>query len=92
MGETGFPPNDRCPSGRTGKRFADCCLVEGVKVDTLRENTITALRSEGALLEIVFAYERTGIVVFRGLRSQWSAADLDEWEDAIAEYRELHAR
>jgi hypothetical protein len=36
----------------------------------------------------VYAYERTGIVVISGLRAVWSAADLDEWDDAIAEYNE----
>lgn len=91
MGEKVFPPSKRCPCGRTGKPFAECCLAEGVNVEMLRESTITSLRNIGAPPEVVYAYERTGIVVFGGLRAVWSAADLDEWDDAIAEYLEKHA-
>jgi hypothetical protein len=88
MGEKIFPPSERCPCGRTGKPFAECCLAEGVNVEKLRENVIAALREAGAPPEIVYAYERTGMLVMSGLRAVWSAADLDEWDDAIAEYRE----
>ena len=91
MGEKIFPPSERCPCGRTGKPFAECCLAEGVNVDKLRENTIAALREVGAPSEIVHAYERTVMLVLDGMRAVWSAADLDEWDDAIAEYRELNA-
>jgi hypothetical protein len=62
-----------------------------VNAEKLRENTITALRASGAPPEIVYAYERTGMLVVAGLRAVWSAADLDEWDDAIPEYREQHA-
>jgi hypothetical protein len=88
MGEKIFPPSERCPCGRTGKPFAECCLAEGVNVEKLRQNVMTALRHAGAAPEIVYAYERTGILVVDGLREVWSAADLDEWDDAIAEYLE----
>jgi hypothetical protein len=91
MGEKIFPPSECCPCGRTGRPFAECCLAEGVNLETLRENTITALRAAGAPPEIVYAYEWTGMIVVVGLRAVWSAADLDEWGDAIAEYREQHA-
>ena len=91
MGEKRFPSNERCPCGRTGKPFAECCLAEGVNLDRLREDTVTALKAAGAAPEIVYAYERTGMLVVGGLRAVWSAADLDEWDDAIAEYREQHA-
>ncbi len=83
-GIEGVSPTERCACG-SGKPFAECCLTEGVNLDKLRENTITALRSTGAPPEIVYAYERTGMLVVGGLRAVWSAADLDEWEDAIAE-------
>lgn len=90
MGEKIFPPSERCPCGRTGKPFAECCLAEGVNVEKLRENTIAALLAASAQPEIVYAYERTGMLVVAGLRAVWSAADLDEWDDAVAEYREQH--
>lgn len=45
-------------------------------MDKLRENTITALRYAGAPPEIVYAYERTGILAvcaMFGLRPTWTS-------------------
>jgi hypothetical protein len=85
-----FPATDRCPCGRTGEPFAECCLAEGVNLESLRENTMKAMRDAGVAPELVYAYERTGMIVVQGLRSIWSAADLDEWDDAVSEYSEQH--
>lgn len=77
----------RCPCG-SGKRFAACCQLVDVDLDELKANTVAALRAASAAPEFVYAYERTGLVVFAHLRDRFSAADLDEWDDAVAEYRE----
>lgn len=79
--------NIRCPCG-SGQPFAQCCQARDIDLDALRADTITALRSTGAAPEFVYAYERTGLVVFAQYRNRFSAADLDEWDDAVAEYRE----
>jgi hypothetical protein len=46
------------------------------------------MRAAGIPPELVYAYERTGLIVTRENRTLMSAADLDEWEDAIAEHHE----
>jgi uncharacterized protein YchJ len=81
--------NVRCPCG-SAETFGRCCQAKDIDLDALRADTITALRSTGALPEFVYAYERTGLIVVTTYRDRFSAADLDEWDDAVAEYRELH--
>jgi hypothetical protein len=81
--------NVRCPCG-SGKTFARCCQAKDIDLDALRADTVTALRTTGAAPEFVYAYERTGLIVFANYRDRFSAADLDEWDDAVAEYREKH--
>ncbi len=53
-------------------------------------NAIEAMRAAGIRPALVYAYERTGLIVTHENRHLMSAADLDEWEDSIAEYEELH--
>ena len=78
-----------CPCA-SGKTFGQCCQAEDVDPDALRENTVTALRAAGAAPELVYAYERTGLVVISTYRNRFSAADLDEWDDAVCEFREKY--
>jgi hypothetical protein len=80
----------RCPCG-SGKKFALCCQLAHIDLDALKADTVTALRAANAAPEFIYAYERTGLIVFAHLRDRFSAADLDEWDDAVAEYRETHA-
>jgi len=81
--------NVRCPCG-SGKTFACCCQAKDVDLDALRADILKSLRSTNAAPEFVYAYERTGLLVFAPYRENFSAADLDEWDDAVAEYRETH--
>jgi hypothetical protein len=48
------------------------------------------MRAAGIRPALVYAFERTGLIVTRENRHLISAADLDEWEDAIAEFKETH--
>lgn len=58
--------------------------------DALRKNTVEAMRAAGIKPALIYAHERTGLIVTTENRQFMSAADLDEWEDAVAEYYELH--
>ncbi len=79
----------RCPCG-SGKSFGRCCQTKAVDLDALKADTLTALQAANAAPEFVYAYERTGLIVFAQYRDRFSAADLDEWDDAVAEWRENH--
>jgi len=79
----------RCSCG-TGKDFGSCCQTEDVDLDALKADTLAALHAANASPEFVYAYERTGLIVFAQYRDRFSAADLDEWDDAVAEWRENH--
>ena len=51
------------------------------------------MRASGVDPAMVYAYERTHLIITSDFREKHmldAAADLDEWDDAIAEYRELH--
>jgi hypothetical protein len=58
--------------------------------DALRESTVQAMRAAGIRPALIYAHERTGLIVTSQNRHLISAADLDEWDDAVAEYYELH--
>jgi hypothetical protein len=58
--------------------------------DSLRESTTQAMRAAGIRPALIYAYERTGLLVTTENRHLISAADLNEWDDAVAEYYELH--
>ena len=58
--------------------------------DALREDTIAAMRAAGIRPALIYAYERTGLLVTSENRHLIPDADLDEWDDAVAEYDELH--
>jgi uncharacterized protein YchJ len=81
--------NIRCPCG-SGEMFVRCCQAKDIDLNALKANTVTALRAAGVAPEFVYAYERTGLIVVSSYRDRFSAADLDEWDDAVAEYREGH--
>src|SRR4051812_15568956 len=65
-------------------------LLSDEEVAKLKAATVETMRAAGIAPALVYAYERTGLIVTRENRTLMSAADLDEWEDAIAEYREAH--
>lgn len=50
------------------------------------------MRAAGVDPAIVYAYERTHLMITAEHRDRplAFAADLDEWDDAVAEYRENH--
>ena len=60
-------------------------------VAKLKAATAEAMRAAGVRPALIYAYERTGLIVTRENRALMSAADLDEWEDAIAEYEETNS-
>jgi uncharacterized protein YchJ len=89
MGSPEFPPTDRCPCG-SGKTFIECCQPKGVDNAALHASTVEAMRESGVDDALIYAYERTHLIVSTHHRETLSAADLDEWDDAVAEYRETH--
>lgn len=89
MGRKPFPESERCPCG-SGNTFSQCCQAKDVGEAALRESTIAAMRAASLAPEFIYAYERTGLIVGSEYRNRFSAADLDEWDDAVTEYRELH--
>jgi hypothetical protein len=62
--------------------------VDGRAETQRRRDVPAAMRSADIKPEFVYAYERTGLLVTLDNRHLFSAADLDEWDDAVAEYRE----
>lgn len=58
--------------------------------DALHESTVQAMRAAGIRPALIYAHERTGLIVTSQNRHLISATDLDEWEDAVAEYYELY--
>ncbi|HEY4179444.1 MAG TPA: SEC-C domain-containing protein [Kofleriaceae bacterium] len=89
---TEFPPTERCPCGSRDK-FEYCCEPKGVDDSALHDATVASLRAKGADPAFVYAYERTHLIITAAFREKnllEAAADLDEWDDAVAEYRELH--
>jgi hypothetical protein len=60
--------------------------------DLLHAATAESMRASGLDPALVYAYERTRLIVTDEHREAGvlSAADLDEWDDAVAEFRELH--
>lgn len=66
-------------------------LLDDAEVEAVKASTVEALRAAGVRPALIYAYERTGLLVTSENRRLMSAADLDEWEDAIAEYEEQHS-
>ena len=92
MGSKEFPPNGRCPCG-SRLRSEDCHRLEPAEEAELEATTLQALRDSGVDPAMVYAYERTHLIITSDVRETYAlaaAADLDEWDDAVAEYCELH--
>jgi hypothetical protein len=65
-------------------------LLSDAEVDAVTASTVKALRAAAVLPAPIYSYERTGLLVTCENRRLMPAADIDEWEDTIAEYEELH--
>ena len=92
MGTKDFPPNGRCPCG-SRLRSEDCHRLGPDEEAALEASTVDAMRTSGVDPAVVYAYERTHLIItsdFRAKNLLDAAADLDEWDDAIMEYRQLH--
>jgi uncharacterized protein YchJ len=91
MGAKVFPPTTRCLCG-SGKHFAVCCASQGVDPTQLEANVAASMREAGVAPALVYAYQRTHLIVTLEHRKKplAFAAELDEWNDAVAEYREHH--
>jgi hypothetical protein len=91
MGRKLSPANDEIDPAllRELMSAGDQRLLSDEEIAKVRAATVEAMRAAGVPPALVYAYERTGLIVTRENRSLMSAADLDEWDDAIAEYREL---
>jgi hypothetical protein len=66
--------------------------LSGDELAKVRAHAIESMRAAGIRPALIYAYERTGLIVTRENRHLMSAADLDEWEDAIAEHDERGVR
>lgn len=91
MGAKDFLPTTRCPCG-SRLDFAECCGPRGVDAAELQANVAASMRAAGVAPAMVYAYERTHLMITEQHRAKplAFAADLDEWDDAVAEYRENH--
>jgi len=63
-------------------------LLSDDEVAKVRAATVEAMQAAGIRPALIYAYKRTGLIVTGENRRLMSAADLDEWEDAIAEFQE----
>jgi len=90
MGRKLSPANDEIDPAllRELMSAGDQRLLSDDEVAKVRAATVEALRAAGVRPALIYAYERTGLIVTRENRHLMSAADLDEWDDAIAEYEE----
>ena len=90
MGRKLSPANDEIDPALLRELLSkgDERLLSDDEVAKVRAATIEAMRAAGIRPALIYAYERTGLIVTKENRSLMSAADLDEWEDAIAEYDE----
>jgi hypothetical protein len=61
-------------------------LLNDTEVEKVKASTVEALRAAGARPALIYAYERTGLLVTSENRRLISASDLDEREDAVAEF------
>lgn len=69
-----------------------CCGPRGVDAAELEANVAASMREAGIDPALVYAYQRTHLIVTPEHREKplAFAAELDEWDDAVAEYREQH--
>jgi hypothetical protein len=90
MGRKLSPANDEIDPALLRELLSkgDERLLGDEEVAKVRAATIEAMRTAGIRPALIYAYERTGLIVTRENRHLMSAADLDEWEDAIAEFEE----
>src|SRR4051812_32111235 len=90
MGRKISPANDEIDPGLLRELLpkGDERLLSDDEVAKVRAATVEAMRAAGIRPALIYAYERTGLLVTRENRKVMSAADLDEWEDAIAEFDE----
>lgn len=91
MGANEFPPTTRCPCG-SRLEFTQCCGPRGVDAAELEANVAESMRETGIDPAIVYAYQRTHLMMTAEHREKplAFAAELDEWDDALAEYLEKH--
>lgn len=90
MGRKLSPANDEIDPALLRKLLSrgDQRLLSDDEVAKVRAATVDAMRAAGIGPALIYAYERTGLIVTRENRGLMSAADLDEWDDAIAEFQE----
>src|SRR5689334_16923152 len=93
MGRKLSPANDEIDPALLRELLSqgDERLLTDHEVRALKASVVKEMRAAGVDPALIYAYERTGLLVTPEKRKLMSAADLDEWEDAIAEYREKHA-
>ena len=93
MGRKISPANDEVDPALLRELLSagDQPLLSDDEVAKVRAATIEAMRAASIRPALIYAYERTGLIVTRENRGLMSSADLDEWEDAIAEFEEQRA-
>ena len=92
MGTKDFPPNGRCPCG-SRLPSARCHRLGPEEEAELEAATIKALLESGVDPAMVYAYERTHLIITREFRVHYlleAASVLVVWVVAIAVDRELH--
>jgi hypothetical protein len=92
MGRKLSPANDEIDPALLRELLSqgDQRLLSDDQVTALKASVVKQMRAAGVDPALIYAYERTGLLVAPENRELMSPADLDEWEDAIAEYREKY--
>jgi hypothetical protein len=66
----------------------DCEVPTPIDPDKYMATTVAAMREAGLGEALIYAYVRTGgMLVTKENKHLWSKEDLEEWNDALAEYK-----
>lgn len=102
---TPYPKYQACPCG-SGQKYKFCCFTKGfhyladddsevasapdLDVDDTKKKMIELMRSTGIRPVLIYAYEKTGLMVTEKNKRLIPDGHLEEWYAAVEEYYELH--
>lgn len=96
--------NDPCPCG-SGQKYKKCCggglvgqMVERFQQrmqpewrpdEATRQRMLEALRANQADPAYIYAFEKTGVLVFQETMHLIEPSDLEAWQNAYEEYQSI---
>ena len=69
----------------------DKIFFDAPPVEHIEAETVAAMKKANWRPELIHAYERTGRIVTQENMQHLTEEELDEWNDAVNEYLELHS-